>query len=203
MKNLLSVLALSLIVFSATSQKYGISSDFDQPEGLAVGSVAPDFKGVDQNGKSISLNDQLKNGPVVLIFYRGYWCGVCSKHLGEFQASLSSITNKGATVIAITPENNDGVSKTVEKTNLEFSVLSDGNYSIMDKYDVRFLVTESYNNKIKTFKGIGIDVNNSDDKPYLPIPATYIIGKDGKIQKVWFDENYKERPTVAEIAKYL
>ena len=106
-------------------------------------------------------------------------------------------------MVAVTPEGNEGAGKTIEKNGITFSVLSDSDYAIMDAYDVRFLVTDKYNNKISTWKGIGIDENNGDDKPYLPVPATYIIGQDGKIIKTFFDRNYRNRPSAEEIAKHL
>lgn len=202
MKKLIFVTAL-ISTTSLFSQKYGMSNEFDLPEGLPEGSVAPEFSGRDQNGNVVELKKLRQNGPVVLMFYRGYWCGHCNRQLGAFQESLDKVLEKGASVIAVTPENNDGIEKTIDKNDITFSVLSDQDYSIMDSYDVRFLVTSKYNNKIKTFKGIGIGNNNSDEKPYLPVPATYIIGMDGNIKKAWFDEDYSERPSIAEIIEHL
>jgi peroxiredoxin len=200
----LVLLACSCLSASAQNpEKYGINSDAGVPEGLKEGSMAPVFEGVDQSGKTVKLSEQLKKGPVVLIFYRGYWCPVCNKYLDQFQQDIDQLLQKGASVIAVSPEANDGVEKTISKNNLSFSILSDQGYSIMDAYGVRFLVTDGYSGKIKTFLGASISENNNDEKPYLPIPATYIIGQDGKIKKVFFDQDYKNRPTVEEIVTYL
>ena len=190
-------------VVIAQSPGYGIDETGGIPEGLKEGTLAPDFSGMDQNGENISLSDQLKNGPVVLIFYRGYWCPVCNKYLSEFQKDVNLILNEGASVIAITPEQNDGVEKTIKKNDIGFSVLTDDKYSIMNQYGVRFLVTDKYSNKIKTFLFADIANNNGDDEANLPVPATYIIGKNGKIIKTFFDVNYKNRPSVEEIVEYL
>jgi peroxiredoxin len=206
MKTLIStiLLAASLTAISQTDpKKHGIDVSGGIPEGLKEGILAPPITGFDQYGQAVSLAERLKKGPVVLIFYRGYWCPVCNKYLGQFQAELTQILQKGASVIAVTPEANDGVEKTMAKNNLSFSVLSDEGYRIMDAYKVRFLVTDPYAGKIKTFLGTSIAENNNDDTPFLPIPATYIIGQDGKIKKVFFDQDYKNRPTVSEIVKYL
>ncbi len=198
------MLAASLTAISQTDpKKHGIDVSGGVPEGLKEGVVAPAITGIDQNGLSVSLAERLKKGPVVLLFYRGYWCPVCNKYLGEFQSELDYILQKGASVIAVTPEANDGVEKTTTKNSLTFSVLSDVGYRIMDAYNVRFLVTDPYAGKIKTFLGTSIAETNNDDTPYLPIPATYIIGQDGKIKKVFFDQDYKNRPTVSEIVRYL
>ena len=204
MKTLFSTSFLLLFFFvSAQNDDFGIDNSKGIPEGLKEGIVAPSFSGKDQNGKSISLSDRLEKGPVVLIFYRGYWCPVCNRYLSKFQEDIDLILEKGASVIAVSPEQNDGVIKTVENSSLNFSVLSDPSYTIMDKYGVRFLVTDKYSAKIKTFKNADIAENNGDNKPYLPVPATYVIGKDGIIIKTFFDLNYKTRPTAQEIVKFL
>jgi len=206
MKTLITTLLLvaSMTALSQTDpKKHGIDVSGGVPEGLKEGEVAPAISVIDQNGQTVSLAERLKKGSVVLLFYRGYWCPVCNKYLGEFQTELDQILQKGASVIAVTPEANDGVEKTTTKNNLTFSVLSDQGYRIMDAYKVRFLVTDPYAGKIKTFLGTSIADNNNDDKPYLPIPATFIIRQDGKIKKVFFDHDYRNRPTVSEIVRYL
>ena len=55
------------------------------PEGLFPGAKAPDFTGFDQNGNEIKLKDLVKKGPVVLVFYRGYWCPYCNKALKRLE----------------------------------------------------------------------------------------------------------------------
>ncbi len=204
MKKLLTLLlpVFSLIVH-AQSPGFGIDESNGTPEGLTEGTQAPNFSGINQTGETISLSEQLKKGQVVLIFYRGYWCPVCNKYLSKFQEDITQILDKGASVIAVSPEQNDGLEKTINKNGIKFSVISDDDYSIMDQYEVRFLVTDKYSRKIKTMLWTDIAKNNGDDKPYLPVPATYIVNQDGKIKKKFFDLNYNTRPTVEEIVKFL
>src|SRR5215510_1959161 len=103
----------------------------EAPEGLFINSKAPDFKAKDQNGQEVRLKDLLKNGKVVLIFYRGQWCPYCNKFLKKLEDSSQLITDKKATVIAITPELPENVAKTVEKTSAAFSILYDEGLKIM------------------------------------------------------------------------
>src|SRR4029077_2245810 len=93
--------------------------------GLFLASKAPDFKAADQFGKEIRLKDVLKKGKVVLVFYRGEWCPYCNRELAHLQDSLQMITDKGATVIAVTPEKPENIQKTVEKTKAGYSILCD------------------------------------------------------------------------------
>lgn len=119
------------------------------------------------------------------------------------QASLQLIYDKGATVIAISPEQSEFLKRTAEKTHNSFSLLYDDGYTISDLFDVTFkpdsLTTIMYN----TMLGANLKKANSDDSQRLPIPATFIIGTDGKIVRRHFDSDYKKRSTVADIVKNI
>lgn len=137
-----------------------------------------------------------------MIFYRGFWCPVCNRHLGKIQDSLKLITEKGAVVIAVSPEKPEFLDKMSEKTGAQFTLLYDEDYKIADAYDVTFKPTSieifSYN-----FVGAKLKETHSDDSQRLPIPATYIISQDGKIAWRQFDPNYKNRSTVNDILMAL
>lgn len=172
------------------------------PVGLNVNDAAPDFKSTDQNGKTITLKDELKKGNVVVIFYRGEWCPYCNKQLMELEDSMSFIINKGAGIIAITPETKENVAKTVKKTKATYSIVTDDHLKIMSAYKVAFGLDEK---TTKTYKGYGIDLTkrNGENGNNLPVPAVYIINKEGKITYRYFDENFKKRVSVKELVSHL
>ena len=172
------------------------------PIGLKVNDKSPEFSAKDQNGKTISLQNELKNGKVVLIFYRGQWCPYCNKELKDMQNSLSFITSKGAVVVAVTPELPENISKTIGKTNASYSILSDDGLKIMKAYDVAYAVDPALNEK---YKGYGIDLMkaNGANGANLPIPAVYIIDTNGNIIYRYFDVDYRNRASVKEIADHL
>ena len=80
----------------------------DHPSpGLKPGQKAPDFTLNNAFGKPLSLSAQLKNGPVVLVFYRGAWCPFCNLHLHVLQKNIDNFKKYGATLIAVTPQQPD------------------------------------------------------------------------------------------------
>jgi peroxiredoxin len=175
----------------------------EAPEGLFINSRAPDFTAKDQNGNEIRLKDLLKKGKVVLIFYRGYWCPYCNKYLSKLEDSLQLIKDKGATVVAITPELPENVNKTIEKTKAEYSILYDEDLKIMKAYDVEFEVPENVLTRYRN-SGIKIDENNGKKNGnYLPVPATYVIDKEATIKYRFFQADYKRRPSIKEILDNL
>ncbi len=174
----------------------------EAPEGLFLNSKAPDFKAKDQNGKDIRLKELLKKGKVVLVFYRGEWCPYCNKNLQKLEDSLQFIIDKGATLIAVSPEKPESVARTIEKTKAKYSILHDEGLKIMKAYEVDFEIPE---NTLKRYRngGIKIDEINGKNGNYLPVPATYIIDKDSNISYRFFNQDYKKRPSVREILNHL
>ena len=175
----------------------------EKPEGLFINSKAPDFKATDQYGNEIRLKDVLKDSLVVLIFYRGQWCPYCNKQLKKLEDSLLLIKNKGARLIAVTPEKPEYISKTIEKTKASYPLLYDKEMKIMKAYGVAFQVDDK---SVSRYKNADIDLLNANgqkDKAFLPVPATYIISKEGTILYRFFDTDYKKRPSVQEILDNL
>lgn len=175
----------------------------EKPEGLFINSKAPDFKATDQYGNEIRLKDVLKDSLVVLVFYRGQWCPYCNRQLKKLEDSLQLVKEKGARLIAVTPEKPEFISKTIEKTKASYPLLYDKEMKIMKAYAVNFEVDEK---TVSRYKNADIDLstaNGQKDKVYLPVPAVYVISKEGTILYRFFDADYKKRPTVKEILENL
>lgn len=194
MKKILAIFSLSFMLNSAFTQ--------EAPEGLFIDSKAPDFRAKDQNGNEVRLKDLLKKGKVVLVFYRGQWCPYCNKELSRLNDSIQLIRDKGATVVAVSPEQPENIAKTVEKTKAEYPVLYDEGLKIMKAYDVEFEVPE---NTLTRYRNSGLDIekNNGANGKYLPVPAVYIIDMEQTITYRFFDPDYKKRPSVKELLENL
>ncbi len=175
----------------------------DKPEGLFINSKAPEFKLKDQSGIEVSLKELRKKGPVVVIFYRGNWCPYCNKELTRLQDSLQFITDKGASVVAITPEATEGINKTIEKTKAVFPILHDEEMKASKAYQVSYQVDERTLNRYKSFGTDLLAINQQKTSAYLPVPAVYIVNKEGSITYRYFNEDYKKRPSVKEILQEL
>lgn len=195
------ILLLLMITTNIMSQNE--NKTVKEAKGLAVGDRVADFSAINQKGETFILSEALKQGPVVVIFYRGQWCPVCNRHLGQVQDSLQEIYKHGATVVAISPEKTEYLTKTVEKTHASFSLLYDENYAIANQFDVTFNPDSATKVMYNVMLGANLKNAHSDDSQRLPIPATYIIEQDSKIVWRQFDPDYKKRASVKDIAKTL
>jgi peroxiredoxin len=168
-----------------------------EPSGLKVGEKVPDFTAKDQFGKEISLYETLKSKKVILTFYRGAWCRYCMGQFKDYQDSLAMFSDKGAVIIAVSPEQEDGIAKTAKTSKASFSLIHDDGLKIMKAFQV---ISEE---KYQEFHEQYIKTGEDNQQKYLPVPATYIINKEGAIDYVYFDPNYKVRATVKDLLDHL
>lgn len=175
----------------------------ENAKGIMIGDSVSNFIANDIHDSIYSLSNALERGPVVLIFIRGQWCPFCNQHLSQVQDSLPLIYEKGASVVVISPEKSEFIKKTIEKTGAEFTILYDEGYKISDAFDVTFKPDSISRFMYNSLLGAKLKEAHSDDSERLPIPATFIIGEDGKIVWRHFDPNYKNRSTIVAIVKNI
>lgn len=171
--------------------------------GLKVGDDAPNISTVTSDGKSFDLTSELKAGPIAVIFYRGFWCPKCTRHLEALQSEIPELQERGLRIYAVTPETGEYIDKTKEKSTIEIPFIHDEAHKIMDAYKVTFKVTDDYAGKVGGSAGVGLAESQGGEDAYLPVPATYIIGKDGKIAYAHYNHNYGERATATDMLAAL
>lgn len=175
----------------------------EDAHGLPVGVKAPDFYAMGAENITFRLAEAIKKGPLVLIFYRGQWCPICNRHLAAVQDSLKLITDTGASVVAVSPQKPEYLKKMAGKTGATFRLLYDKSYAISDAYNVTFTPETWQLIKYNTGLNAELKKSQSDGSQRLPIPATYLINRDGVIVWRHFDPNYRNRSTVKEILDHL
>lgn len=169
---------------------------------LQVGDFVPDFTLPNHQGEFRQLSSLLKKGPLVISFYRGGWCPYCNLELAALQAILPEIKACGAGLIAITPETPDHSLNTAEKNDLSFEVLSDQGNAVARQFGLEFVVAEELRPIYQSF-GLDIPAFNGDASFTLPIPATYVVGSDGKVIYKFADVDYSKRAEPGDLLNAL
>ena len=178
-------------------------SDTDAQKELLIGSKASAIDVTDHFGNTFSWKEKLKEGPIVVVFYRGHWCQYCNLYMYSLSDSLSMITDLGGSLIAVTPESNEYIEQTIDKTHGgNFSVVYDVRHEIMDQYDVTWHVSK-FVHFFYRLRGINLNKASDGTDRALPVPATYIIGQDGKIKAGYFNKDFTKRMPVSKIVKEL
>lgn len=170
---------------------------------LNVGDTAPDFSLSNATGETVRLSELLKKDKVVLTFYRGAWCPYCNLQLNQYQQMLGEFKEKGAQLIAISPQTPDNSLSMKEKNALEFEVLSDNGNMVAQKFTTVFKNGEK---PVEAMKALGIDFDAfyADDSREIPVPAVFIINQDSTIAFAKAEGgDYRNRTEVAEILNAL
>ena len=168
-----------------------LASSMPSP-GIKVGEKAPDFVLNNAFGKSVSLKDKLKEGPVVLVFYRGAWCPFCNMHLHALQENLSEFKKYGAQLITITPQTPDKSAAQLKEKGYPFEVLSDLDSKVMKDYKLYFELPADL---VEVYKKHGLDIEafNGKDRNVLPVPGSFVIDTNMIVRAMHADTDYKER----------
>ncbi|RFU28123.1 peroxiredoxin, partial [Scytalidium lignicola] len=174
-------------------------SEFDASKAIQVGATFPSFNLSDATGKEVTLADLLAKGNGVLIsFYRGSWCPYCNLELRALQKHLAEFEAKGVTLLAITPELPDASLTTAEKNELKFPVLSDVGAKLTKEIGIFWQQTQGLRGMLS---GNGLDWKKQygDDSFGVPIPATFLLDKQGVVRNEFLDADWSTRlePTTA------
>lgn len=171
--------------------------------GLAVGERAPAFELPDALGRSVSLDERLRDGAVVLVFYRGAWCPYCNLHLAALQRAQSDLARAGAGIVAISPQAPDDALDLAEREALTFDVLSDVDQRVLRAYRLQFRVPPEVQDVHLTTFGIDLSQRNADGSWNLPVPATFVVSADGIVRARHVDPDYTRRMSPEAILEAL
>jgi peroxiredoxin len=181
-----------------TVQTAATSAEVAAQGALAVGDRAPDFALPDATGRTVRLSERLAEGPVVLTFYRGAWCPYCNTSLRQFQEALPEIRAAGADLLAVSPQTPEGSREAEQAGGLAFPVLSDVGNRVSRDYGLVFTVPAEVRERYLA-SGIDLERANGSDAWELPVPATYIIGRDGTVRYAFVEADYTQRAAPRDV----
>lgn len=166
-----------------------------QPE---VGTRAPDFTVVSTGGDDISLQTCLRQGPVILLFYRGGWCPYCALTLRAYQQAYTAIRAAGGDLIALSPQTRARARSDVDAHQLSFVLASDPGAEVARRYGIDYELAGELK-KLYQQLGHPLPDYNGDDTWLLPVPATFVIARNGIISLRHVEADHRKRlePAVA------
>ncbi|MBU0983352.1 MAG: AhpC/TSA family protein [candidate division Zixibacteria bacterium] len=118
------------------------------------------------------------------------------------QAELAAIEAAGGTLVAISPEPPDTTLSTVEKHNLQFAVLSDDALDVARAFGLSYELPPALDSLYRSF-GLDLKTRNGTASSTLPIPATYVVDRDGRVVFAHVDIDYTTRSEPSDIVATL
>jgi len=169
---------------------------------LPVGAKAPEFELADGDGKPFRSVEALSRGRLVISFYRGRWCPYCVAELESLQAVLPEIQAAGASLVTISPQTPKHSGFTADQHELRFPVLSDPGNRVARQFGLVYRLPQELE---QLYRGIFINLPNSNGDPSweLPLPATFILERDGTVLYAFADADHMRRAEPAELVERL
>lgn len=151
-----------------------------------VGDVAPDFTLPDQNGVPVHLSEALRAGPVILTFYRGAWCPFCMIALRGLQRIAARAAGIPARILAVAPQDVATAQQVAQTHGLSYALLSDTGAAVGKAWSLMFQLPEPLRPLYERL-GHALPRMNACGTWAVPVTATYVIGRDGRIVQAHID----------------
>jgi peroxiredoxin len=171
-------------------------------QGLMVGDVLPDFALPDTNGRIVTSDELLARGPLALAFFRGPWCPYCSLALRALDEARPDIERQGASLVAVAPVPAAEFRRLAGDRGLGLRLLSDPGAAYARICGVQFEMTEGFTALYQRLaRRFGLETPEVDPRTgwQLPIPATYVAGRDGVIRYAFGDPDWARRAEPADV----
>ena len=165
---------------------------------LGAGAKIPAFELRDHNGKLASSADLLAKGRLVVCFIRGRWCPFCVGQMEAMNYVAAQIVAAGASLVAVSPQTEKQAYFMRDQHKLTFPLLVDEHNEVARQFGLVYRIPDEQQGLYRsTF--VNLPFTNGDASWELPIPATYVIERDGTILFAAANEDYTERPEPLEI----
>ena len=166
------------------------------------GDLMPPFVLPDETGHLVRLKDLVAEGPAVVTFHRGHWCPYCRISISTLVKAQPRIEELGARMVAMVPDREQFAAELREDCNVNFPILSDMDNGYAMSLNLAIWVgaeMQEYMTKI----GRMLPQYQGNDSWMLPIPATFVVGKDGRIKSRFVDPDYRKRMAIEDLINAL
>lgn len=164
---------------------------------LPVGALAPEFALKDSNGKLVRSRDLLALGPLVVKFFRGRWCSYCVTELETWRDLYGRVREHNALMVAIGPQVERQSDFMAGHHGLPFPVLTDPGNALAEQFGLVYTVPEYHRIYYRSIL-VNIPFVNGDESWTLPLPATYVISREGRIVFAEAHADFRVRPEPEE-----
>jgi len=169
---------------------------------LPVGATAPEFELRDSSNRLVRSRDLLAVGPLVIKFFRGRWCSYCVTELETWRDLYGQLRERGALLVAISPETQRQSDFAVQQHGIPFPLLHDPGAKLAEQFGLVYTVPEYHQRYLKSIL-VNLPFLNGEPSWRLPLPATHVIGRDGKVAFAQAFADFRVRPEPADTLSSL
>jgi peroxiredoxin len=163
-----------------------------------VGDLMPRFYLPDEKGRVVSLPELLVDGPVAVVIHRGHWCPYCRINTRALAQARPLIAEAGGKVVAIIPDRERYAAIIRSEADASFPVLTDMDNGYAMSLNLVFWVGEEMRT-FMTAAGLDLPEYQANESWMVPVPATFVVGREGRIEARFVDPDYRKRMTIESI----
>lgn len=163
---------------------------------LLIGEKIPPTNLLSMENTKVMTADLFREKPTVLLFYRGGWCPYCNAHLSAVGELTEEIEALGYQILAVSPDSPENLNKSMEDQQLDYRLLSDGDGNFSKAMGLAFKSPEKYASMLGEYSG-------GDNTGFLPVPALFIVNREGTILFEYISPDYKNRIEAPLLIKVL
>jgi len=166
------------------------------------GEVMPPFLLPDSGGRLVGLAELLARGPVAVVFHRGHWCPYCRINTNALARAHREIQEAGGQIVAIMPDREQFTAKLQSAAATPFPILTDVDNGYALSLNLAIWVGAEME-RMMAAAGVDLPTYQGNDSWILPIPATFVVGADGRIRARFVDPDYRRRMAIEDMLKAL
>ncbi|MEJ1158863.1 peroxiredoxin-like family protein [Prosthecomicrobium sp. N25] len=167
-----------------------------------VGDPMPDFLLPDRSGRLVSLGDLNRTGPVVVSFNRGHWCPFCRIELTALAEAHRDLAALGARVVSIMPDRQAFAGRLPAAVTGRLSVLTDVDCAYALSLGLGMWLGEGLKG-LMLGQGLDLAAVHGSDGWVVPVPATFVVGPDGRVLARRVEADFRMRMELSEIVAAL
>jgi peroxiredoxin len=162
-----------------------------------IGESMPPFVLPDETGQMTSLEELLNRGPVAVTFHRGHWCPYCRININALVEAYRELSASGGQIVAIMPDRQKFVAELKSQSNVPFPILTDMDNGYALSLNLAIWVGAEVQKMMEGRRDLPTFQGNSSWM--LPIPATFVVGRDGLIRARFIDPDYRNRMMISDM----
>ena len=177
-------------------RRYGAGESAPQ-----IGESMPPFVLPDHTSQMVSLEELLDRGPAAVTFHRGHWCPYCRININALAQAHKEVVADGGQIVAIMPDRQKFVAELKTQSNVPFPILTDMDNGYALSLNLAIWVGQEVQKMMEGFRDLPTFQGNSSWM--LPIPATFVVGRDGLIRARFIDPDYRKRMMIVDMIAAL
>ncbi len=166
------------------------------------GDPMPPFVLPDEAGRLVSLASLLERGPAIVTFHRGHWCPWCRISINTLARAQSRIAAAGASMVAIVPDREQFAAEMKSDARASFPILTDMDNGYAMSLNLAIWVGSEMEQYMSERGNVLPDFQGNESW-MLPIPATFVVGQDGRIKARFVDPDYRRRMAIDDLIAAL